>query len=100
MEKKNLNKDFINVCALGFGTHDFLVKTGRKYQTLRIEKNAVNCCVSLYESASVKNVCRVGSLWFDNEKIGMINRAFIEKFGAVYRAVFVLKTSGIDCKLV
>ena len=89
MTEKNLNHDTILVSQLESGTHDFLVKTGRESQAMRIEKNAITATITLYNGQEVKNENRIGTLFMDclnNGAWPMIQRKTVEHFSEIIEA--------------
>lgn len=103
MKEVNLNhqKLGIDTACLESGTHDFLIKVGRKIKTLRIKKNELGCSIELYEGCGVRNVNLECMLQPESYKdiLGdrhwpIIDRAFIESMPEVQKAIETIsKTS-------
>ena len=89
MTEKNLNHDTILIFQLPAGTHDFLVKAGKKSQAMRVEKNATTAAVTLYNGQEVRNENRIGTLFMDclnNGAWPMIQRKTVEHFSEIIEA--------------
>ena len=92
MTERNLNHDTILISQLESGTHDFLVKAGKKSQAMRIEKNAITATITLYNGQEVKNENRIGTLSLDYRREfngiawPLIQRKTIEHFSEIIEA--------------
>ena len=92
MTERNLNHDTILISQLESGTHDFLVKAGKRIQAMRIEKNAITAAVTLYNGREVKNVDRIGTLCmscregFNGAEWPAIQRKTVENFSEIVEA--------------
>ena len=101
MKEINLNHIAgIDIAKLENGNNDFLVKIGKTFKALRINKNEIGCAITLYESKDVRNE-KIEALlqpeffvdFLGNKKAPFITRELLEHLPSICKAISILRNS-------